>query len=74
MVLRYYHREAIAALADRMWARGTSRLFQTDQPTIASDCRATAGLLRAALASGWPVGPIEAEVGVEPEGPNGNAA
>jgi hypothetical protein len=55
-------REEIGHLTDRLSARATSRLWDAT-PEILSDLLVAVAVIRAALAIGFPVRPIEIENG-----------
>jgi hypothetical protein len=52
---RYFSRSDIAELADRLEARGTSKMLRKDQPHLCADLRNSAALLRWMLDHGMPV-------------------
>lgn len=58
MARMHFSRNEIGALAERLEARGTSRLLK-DRPELQSDLRIAAFILRSALDAGFPNDPIE---------------
>ena len=58
MARMHFSRNEIGALAERLEARGTSRLLK-DRPELQSDLRIAAFILRSALDVGFPVDPLE---------------
>ncbi len=62
MATRTINRDEISHLADRLSARATSRLWDAT-PEHRSDLLTCAAVIRAALAIGFPVRPIEIENG-----------
>ena len=57
----HFSRHDIGELADRMEARGTSRMLR-DRPELCKDVLAAAALLRWMLGNGMPVSSVEIEV------------